>query len=1045
MDKNILFKTRRNLIFLFIVFLAFLFSARFVWFDYLNPSGLPEAREGRLDLSQALLDEFGLFQLNGEWAFYPGLLLSPNQIDQTSGLDPTYVSVPGFLDTSDMDKAGLHYGTYHLQVNLTSLDPDYWKFRLSKIRSAYRLYVDGVLVSELGGFEEGQAHYSIGHIPIYPTVHSHSGQMDLVLQISHDSDQRKEIGIAKPLLFGSVEAIDNYRLRALAMQLVPAFLFFFYSIYVLILYVIGIRQQSMIYFAVLTFLSAVTILMDNEGIFFALFDVPSVFANQLIYFFYLAASLLMVVFARSLFPIYQASFFLRTYIWAASLYLFFILLAPAALWNKTYFFVIIFFFCSPLISFIMMGGVSWRQIYGGTIFLLFTATAILNSTIWGIIDSYVPKMMEYYPFDMVIAIVSMSAFWFKGYYQTTMDKEELTIRLQAEIDQKDNFLANTSHELRNPLHGILNIAQVIRIQCQGKLSLEDDQNLHLLQSIGDHMSFMLDDLLDLTRIKENMLILNTVPLAVGPLVLSVCDMLRFTLIHRKLELDVEIAEDLPLVWADENRLMQIVFNLIHNAIKYTPEGRVRVSVYEEDGRLILDVVDTGIGISEDMLDRIFKPYERDDSSMTAIAGGLGVGLAISQELANLHSGSIQVKSHLGQGSTFSLSLPILADGEELQTKDGQPQTIALEGSDFVGTFADLSFESDDYKNGLRSGVGPGPDTEKKSILQSNQHHILIVDDDPVNLQVISKILRTDNYLVSTATSGPEALELLRSGKYDLLISDIMMPQMSGYELASIVRQNYDLSELPILFLTARSRRDDLLMAFHSGANDYVRKPVDATELRARVRALVYLKQTIEERLRIEAAWLQAQIKPHFFFNILNSIIILSEIDLDKMRDLAETFSLYLQKSFDFTNTDMTVPIANEIDLVESYLSIEKIRFGDRLQVIWQLDDGLDFSLPPLVLQTLVENAIKHGLWPKPEGGTVTIIAQDQGDHYYLAVVDNGVGYDQKLKESTSKNKDRVSGVGIPNTNLRLNALYGQGLTVTSQPGQGTTVSFNLPK
>ncbi|MFJ7733515.1 histidine kinase [Lysinibacillus sp. NPDC097231] len=270
------------------------------------------------------------------------------------------------------------------------------------------------------------------------------------------------------------------------------------------------------------------------------------------------------------------------------------------------------------------------------------------------------------------------------------------------------------------------------------------------------------------------------------------------------------------------------------------------------------------------------------------------------------------------------------------------------------------------------------------------------------------------------------------------MSDIMMPHMSGYELAKRIREQFSISELPILFLTARQQREDIQIAFLSGANDYVKKPMEYVELKSRVNALVRVKQSSEERLRIEAAWLQAQIQPHFFFNTLSSIISLHGVDDTQMEELLLAFSNYLQMSFDFQNADLVVPIDYELKLVRSYIAIEQIRFGDRVQVIWDIPENIELSIPPLSIQTLDENAVQHGILPQRGGGTVTIRIVETEQHFNITISDNGVGFDNTdPKEKTS--------VGLVNTEQRLNQLFGVELTIESVVGQGTTISFPIPK
>jgi sensor histidine kinase YesM len=322
----------------------------------------------------------------------------------------------------------------------------------------------------------------------------------------------------------------------------------------------------------------------------------------------------------------------------------------------------------------------------------------------------------------------------------------------------------------------------------------------------------------------------------------------------------------------------------------------------------------------------------------------------------------------------------------------------------------------------------------------------VVDDDPVNLNVLKGILENEPYLITTVNSAQEALDWLDKKRWDLLISDVMMPQMSGYELTQKVRARYSLYELPVLLLTARSQPEDIYTGFLSGANDYVTKPVDAVELKYRIRALTALKLSFNERVRIEAAYLQAQIQPHFLFNTLNSIASLSDLDTKKMQELIIAFTSFLRISFDFLNIGELVNLSHELELVESYLYIEQTRFAERIAVVWELDPDIDIQLPPLSIQPLVENAIKHGILKRHHGGTVHIRITRQNKAVKVEVEDNGLGMDETTLALLLKPTMKAEGgIGLANTHRRLMQLYGQGLSINSKQGKGTLISFVIPE
>ncbi|MNJ40226.1 Sensor histidine kinase YpdA [compost metagenome] len=517
-------------------------------------------------------------------------------------------------------------------------------------------------------------------------------------------------------------------------------------------------------------------------------------------------------------------------------------------------------------------------------------------------------------------------------------------------------------------------------------------------------------------------------------------MLRYLSDSKKIELILDVPDTFPRVFADENRLIQILFNLLHNAIKYTNEGFIVLSAEVRKQRAYIFVRDTGIGMDRETQQRIFLPYEQGN---TYAEGGLGLGLSICKQLVELHGSTLELRSEPRHGSVFSFSLPLMAGAGEEAGKEAGGEIAAGEAVEeqqeapwSLVTSHELAKLSNLEEDILGSGILPC----------NNHPKIIAVDDDPVNLKILQYLLSAEKYHISAVTNAEEALLLLDSGEWDLVISDVMMPHISGYELTRKIRSKYSISELPILLLTASSRPQDIETGFKAGANDYLSKPMDGLELKTRVRALIQLKQSIMERLRMEAAWLQAQIQPHFLFNTLNSVASLSVTDTSRMAALLERFGSYLRTSFDVCNLQRVVPIEHELELLRSYLYIEKERFGDRLQVVWDLQEYSMVHLPPLSIQPIVENSVRHGLLTRVSGGTVTIRILDRTDHTEIIIEDDGVGIEEeKLQGLLHAELHPRRGIGLINTDRRLKQLYGQGLRINSVGGEGTTVAFTIPK
>ncbi|WP_240762018.1 response regulator [Paenibacillus thalictri] len=324
-----------------------------------------------------------------------------------------------------------------------------------------------------------------------------------------------------------------------------------------------------------------------------------------------------------------------------------------------------------------------------------------------------------------------------------------------------------------------------------------------------------------------------------------------------------------------------------------------------------------------------------------------------------------------------------------------------------------------------------------------KHTVLIVDDQYVNLKVLLDALQTFDYRVIAVKSGFEALEQIdQSGKIDLVILDLMMPGMSGYEVCQEIRKRYSLLELPVLMVTAAIQPQDKVAAFQAGANDYLPKPFDLEELRARIGSLLAMKDSLGRAIHLEVAFLQSQIKPHFLYNVLNSIVASSYTDVERSRKMIADLADYLRGSFRFSNLDERIVFAEEFRLIQTYVDIEQARFKNRIRFVYDIaESAYDLHIPPLV-----ENAIRHGIGDRIEGGEVTMTVTESAGQWRFIVADDGIGIaPERLKTLLDRAEtDERQGVGLLNINKRLKYEYGISLELESELGRGTKVTVCIP-
>ncbi|MGG1637405.1 ATP-binding protein [Paenibacillus sp. NRS-1760] len=1022
-----------------LLFLSVLLALRWTWSELFSTAEHPRAVNGVLDMRGWDFNNSATIPLDGQWEFYPAKLIHQQDVQPLQN-QFRYIQVPGdwgSVLTKEADTS-IGYGTYRLRILIDPLEQPV-AFWLQNIQASSGVELNGLVENDFGKPADNAEEYTPKKLS-YTASYFVKGtkELELLIRVANYDDAYSG-GILHSIQFGSQAAIDFVRWYSIGFQLVIFVVLLLHGLYATILFLFNPKEKSLLIVGLLTLATGITIVVGHDNLLLLWLPINYTWALKLRLLSLLWHSFFIFLLFRRLSSAPPKNRWLRVFTAALIFYSLFLIVASAQLVNGSVALKIFsFFYLLPFAWFVYITGtmVFRKQTDNNdVVFLLLSAAGVMSSFLWSLINSNSQVSVVYYPIDIIAAIIGFSTYWLKQFFRNSKENKELNEQLKKADKLKDQFLANTSHELRTPLHGIMNIAQTVVTKEKGQMNTKSVNDMELLIRISRRMSHMLGDLLDVARLKEHGIVLQQEPLQIQSIVPGIVSMLKFMIEGKPIQLHVNIAESMPWVMADEKRLVQILYNLLHNALKYTEEGSITISAEIQNGNAVIHVSDTGVGMNKETQARVFLPYEQGIYGIND-GRGIGLGLSICKQLVELHGGVLSVRSALGKGSFFSFQLPLANMSSLPSAQPLLPVHQTMEASE--ESHGGLIFPDIAIDEIAISSINP-------TFLNEGKMNILAVDDDPVNLNVLVGILSSEPYNITTANSAREALVLLGSGQWDLLVADVMMPQMSGYELTKKVREQYSVSELPILLLTARSQPADIYTGFSSGANDYVTKPVDALELKYRIRALTMLKQSINERLRLEAAYLQAQIHPHFLFNTLNSLMALSDIDTDKMRNLGDSFVSFLRISFDFLNTGELVELSHELELVEAYLYIEKERFEDRLTVVWEVDANISLLIPPLSIQPLVENAIKHGLLSQNNGGTLHIRINREDSFIRVEVIDNGIGMNEEqviqLLSPTMKGK---GGIGIANTNRRLTQMYGQGLSIISKPKEGTTVSFVIP-
>lgn len=987
-----------------------------------NNSQFPRARKGFLDLSGWNFGQHGYLRLDGEWEYYQGRLIQPGQFHRQKRKE--YITVPSAWENPGFGKrksSPFGAATYRILIQ-TGPDDSGRNFGLktSLIRMSNSIFIDGALAGSSGKPALRSRDYEPGNIPYVIYFKPEHRRIELVVQVAN-FDYASGAGIFGPVYFGTGAAIQSLREKALVYDWIIIIGFFLMgAIFVSYFFQSG-KDPALLYLGLncvsrglYSFTHGEKVLywilphLDFQGLGKIQFLSVTTFSIFLVLYMYysfknIASQSVVRIFTGACLIMVMVGFIfpMKILSWLDPLQA---LLGLLAMLYTIY---------------LLIRGTLCKVEEAGYLIVsalsMFIYYVIYSLNVIGKVD--IGLLPPFDPFVFILCQAFLHSMRFSAAFRKV---EELSQNLIAVHRIKDDFLAKTSHEFRTPLTGIINISQTLIDGADGKLTKGQEDNLALITAIAKRLSRLVDDIQDLVKIQNRELTINPVILDLKPVVQIASGFFNYNLGGKNLVLVEKIPDNLPLVMVDEDRMKQILYNLIDNAIKFTGSGKVEIGARQVEEFVQVWVEDTGPGIPDDIFAEAFIPYRRIQAGPHGDSPGFGLGLAIAKELVELHGGKIWAEN-IYPGARVSFTLPVAAQSR-IQHDDSSRQLPVISIQEPVTIKTPYEINS------------------------SGEYTILAADDDPAGLQILINAFTTENYNIIAVKNGYEALDVLEKQKgIDVVVLDLMMPGVSGYEVCRKVREKFSLSELPVLILTAANQMMDMTASYEAGANDFLAKPYDVSQLKFKIRSLIMMKQSALDARNMEVAFLQAQIKPHFLFNTFNTIMSLSYKEVEKAREVIASLADFLRESFDFSNARDLVPLEKELELVQAYLVIEKARYRERLTVESGFEDIENIRIPPITLQTLVENAVKHGIGTRVNGGIIRMGGRSCQGHYLIYVEDNGQGMDElKLAGLFNEKGGEKAGVGLRNIQRRLIRCFGEGITVTSRPGEGTRIEIRIP-
>lgn len=809
------------LLFILLPWIAFILPAPSV----LNAAPRAESRnvDGFLDLTSHDFQADGTVKLDCRWEFFWNRLLEPGSKEWSEiSPDHAYYPVPLFWTAyPGRNYPSVGYGTYRLIIRTSGKDRNY-ALKTPEIFTEYRLWINGGLVDQHGTIAGKEVRFL--KPAVYP-IHMDSKDVEVVLQVANRS--HGNAGIGQSFTFGTEPLVYREQIFSVSLEMILIAVCLFAGLYHTIIYIFRREEKELLYFGLFCMVVAARTLFTGNTLISHLFPglpfgVGSRIATAVIPLAVLTFQAFVFHFLRNLVP--RIPFIVLTAVHVIYLFLVF---TTTTLFYSTLFTDYLLVIAASLVFVVGINlyAMAKRAPYSRLFFtgFLFVIAGTVNDILHYLQVINTGYYLALFFSAFIVAESIMLAVKFSREHRMVA---ELSEKLKALDRLKDEFLANTSHELRTPLNGIIGIAESLMDGATGTLPEKTRRNLGLIVSSGKRLYSLINDILDFSKLRHNDIELRKTPVDMRQLVSVVITVMKTSMPPRDLDLRNEIPENTPLVEGDENRLLQILYNLVGNAVKFTDSGYVKISSAVHGNSMEISVEDTGVGIESDRLEAIFTLFEQADGSVSREYGGTGLGLPITRNLVELHGGTIRVESRPGKGSRFTFTLPGVMDRD---------------------AGAEVSISPPVLRDSA-PGEGDGHDLIRGGDHEGHHEKILVVDDESVNIQVLLNHLAVRKYRTDYASSGMEAVEKIEKGDYDLVLLDIMMPRMSGYEVCEKIRETYTAYELPVIVLTAKNQMADIVAAFDAGANDYLIKPLDRVELFARIETQLSLKYAVRDAL-----------------------------------------------------------------------------------------------------------------------------------------------------------------------------------------------------
>lgn len=937
-------------------------------------------------------------RLDGQWEFYPEVFIDP-QADFSLYEDIKVLEyVPKPKNAPDED---YNYGTYRIMIHTNN---DTYGVKLRTVRYAYELFMNGESIIKLGkvsddpelGISDSLFKLGVGS--------AENKQIELVMHVSNHYYPKG--GIFSSVIFGDAETMMSQNIKAKLIEGGLSVVLITLGFHYIITFLNRKDAFFLICFGMMAISVSVVLLLMSEQVLRDLIPLNFVARASLQIFGVSCFLFSMHCFVSRLYhrwsnPRIKKIIDLYMFIWVPIIIINVIIDVKHSIYMLLQSFYIIGIILIIAHTLYVLWHAYKNEAKGylyATIIILFLTDYLLiliTKALYTIELGYIQQVL-------LSLVVYFSIFLINEYYRYDYDYAiELSRIVDVGEQKRESFMKTLTTNVLTPLKGRVKDIESLMGNTESNLNEENYKKLSFIRNQTQEIVFMLENINRLYP-GDKEAIYNYESYNLKEIIQENIDIfivsnpLESRTITNGFDLDV-------FVKLDRSGFATVLYQVLKNALDHTEAN----GVIKIKGKIVSDfvyvyVTDDGIGIEETNLPFVFDAFFKVNNENP---NRFGLGLTLGKEILEEHGGSISIRSTFGVGTRVSLSLPITLEPSKKNLVSKSEEAMALP--------VEMEFT------------------------------IMVVSD---NKSLIENLSKTYKEVISYQykKQGTQALaKTLMNRSVDVLILDYNNTLLMQDKVSHHLRKYIDIFSTPILMIAPQQIILDMWFHQQIDVNDFIASPVDYRNLVIKINNLYRTKKAVESGIEKEFRYLHSQISPHFLYNTLNTIIGMSYYDAEKTRQALFSLSVYLRAKLDVFNSEVFVMIDQEIEVIEAYLSIEKLRYGENINVVFDIEEELHFKVPALIIQNIIENAFKHAFNLSEPHNEIIIKIKNEDHKNIIEIIDNGVGMDEETLANILDKK--TDGFGYKTTFQRMALIKNSEFIIESKLHKGTHVTLILPE